>query len=187
MVLMFRVALRTNASFRQLSTSVQAFNRLESHSQVTLKLNRNSIVVLPSRFAHGLPPNDPKYGGDANHYPGYPRRPEGPKTVEDFINPLGPNKNWASLGFDHFNQENDRFMAHFHFFCLVTVCCVTLVFLFMFYPDSYHLQNWAIREAYLELERREKLGLPLVDKNYVDPAKISLPSEEELKDVEVYY
>lgn len=42
-----------------------------------------------------------------------------------------------------------------------------------------------MREAYLQLHRREKLGLPLVDKNLIDPAKIELPSDEELGDTEI--
>lgn len=41
--------------------------------------------------------------------------------------------------------------------------------------------DWAQREAFLEIDRREKLGLPYIDPNLVDPAKITLPSEEELK------
>ena len=45
--------------------------------------------------------------------------------------------------------------------------------------------DWVAREARLELHRREKLGLPLVDKNYIDPAKIELPSDEELGDTEI--
>lgn len=44
---------------------------------------------------------------------------------------------------------------------------------------------WAQREAYLELERREKAGLPLIDPNMIDPAKIPLPSDEELADFEI--
>lgn len=44
------------------------------------------------------------------------------------------------------------------------------------------LKDWAHREAYLQLREREAKGLPLVDPNYVDPSKIELPSDEELKD-----
>lgn len=52
---------------------------------------------------------------------------------------------------------------------------------------SYSKAEWALREAFLELDRRERLGLPLIDPNYVDPAKIELPSEEELVGVEILY
>jgi len=37
----------------------------------------------------------------------------------------------------------------------------------------------------LELERREKLGLPQIDENLIDPSKIHLPSDEELEDFEI--
>ena len=40
--------------------------------------------------------------------------------------------------------------------------------------------DWAQREAYLEIERRRKLGLPLVDPNLIPPERIKLPSMEEL-------
>lgn len=50
----------------------------------------------------------------------------------------------------------------------------------------FSLNDWALREAFLELDRREKAGLPLIDKNLVDPSKLTLPSEEELGDYEVY-
>lgn len=45
-----------------------------------------------------------------------------------------------------------------------------------------------MREAFLELDRREKLGLPLIDPNLVPPENLHLPTEEELNemDVEVY-
>jgi len=45
--------------------------------------------------------------------------------------------------------------------------------------------SWAQREAYLELERREKAGLPQIDPNLIDPAKIDLPFEQELEDFEI--
>jgi len=44
---------------------------------------------------------------------------------------------------------------------------------------------WEKREALLEIARREKLGLPLIDANLIDPSKIHLPSDEELGDFDV--
>jgi len=51
-----------------------------------------------------------------------------------------------------------------------------------FYIRACRLAHWRQREAYLELARREKLGLPLIDPNLVDPVKMKafLPSDEEL-------
>lgn len=45
--------------------------------------------------------------------------------------------------------------------------------------------DWAQREAYLELERRQKEGLPLVDPDYIKADSIALPSDEELRDAEI--
>ena len=45
--------------------------------------------------------------------------------------------------------------------------------------------GWEKREAFLELARREKHGLPLIDINLVDPSKIHLPSDEELGDFDI--
>lgn len=49
----------------------------------------------------------------------------------------------------------------------------------------FRMKNWVWREAFLELERREREGLPLVDPNYVPPETIELPSEEEIGDQEI--
>jgi len=46
-------------------------------------------------------------------------------------------------------------------------------------------RSWEKREALMELARREKLGLPLIDINYIDPSKIYLPSDEELADLDI--
>lgn len=48
------------------------------------------------------------------------------------------------------------------------------------------LEDWSLREAFLELDRREALGLPLIDPNLVDPSKIQLPTDEELGGYRVY-
>jgi hypothetical protein len=47
--------------------------------------------------------------------------------------------------------------------------------------------DWHRREAFLELARREQLGLPLVDRNLVDPDKVmkQLLSDEELGDTDI--
>ena len=53
---------------------------------------------------------------------------------------------------------------------------------FLFYRND----AWCKREAYLEIERRRALGLPLIDANYADPKELYLPTDEELgEDFEV--
>ena len=48
-------------------------------------------------------------------------------------------------------------------------------------------KEWALREAHLEIARRQKAGLPLISKDLVDPQRValSLPSDEELRDFEI--
>ena len=53
------------------------------------------------------------------------------------------------------------------------------------FPLYFRRQHWLQREAYLELERREKAGLPLIDRNLVPVEQVELPSEEELGNVEI--
>lgn len=93
-------------------------------------------------------------------------------------------KNWVSYGFDFKKEEDDRNAMHSAFFFSITLCIVFGGFILTYYPDVM-LRDWAQREAYLELRRREALGLPRVDRNLVDPGKIVLPSEEELGDTEI--
>lgn len=49
------------------------------------------------------------------------------------------------------------------------------------------LSEWGWREAYMEIERREKAGLPLISKDYIDPKVMltHLPSEEELGEFKI--
>lgn len=107
----------------------------------------------------------------------------GPKTVEDFAKP-DTKKNWVYWGFDSKNQENDYNATHATFFFSVTLCLVGGSFVYFYQPD-FMLRDWAQREAYLELRRREAAGLDPVSPNYIDPASIELPSDEELGDTEI--
>lgn len=93
-------------------------------------------------------------------------------------------KNWVSYGFDFKSEEADRNAMHATFFFSITLCIVFGGFVWAYYPDVL-LRDWAQREGYLELRRRETQGLPLIDRNLIDPSKISLPSDEELADTEI--
>ncbi|XP_065581015.1 NADH dehydrogenase [ubiquinone] 1 beta subcomplex subunit 11, mitochondrial-like [Artemia franciscana] len=90
------------------------------------------------------------------------------------------NKGYYSWGFDE-EKFYDQTLGHTLFFSLFTVGLIVYPLLYMNRPD-YSLENWAHREAYLELNRRESEGLPLVDPNYIDPAKVIIPSDEDLKE-----
>lgn len=93
-------------------------------------------------------------------------------------------ENWVSYGFDRNNKTIDRNAMKQTFFWAVTVCLIFGGFGLSYLPDPM-LRNWSQREAYLELRRREELGLPPIDRNHIDPAKIVLPSDEELGDTEI--
>lgn len=94
------------------------------------------------------------------------------------------NKNWQSYGFDSKDKKADRTAMHSILFGTVTLCLALGSFLFIYFPD-YHLIDWTSREAFLELRRREAQGLPLIDRNFIDPARIQLPSDEELGNTEI--
>ncbi|KAG8195009.1 hypothetical protein JTE90_008181 [Oedothorax gibbosus] len=114
----------------------------------------------------------------------FPKKPPSPpKTVEDFADTKVP-KSWMSYGYDEENYEYDRFLSKVMNFTILTCLLCGGTFIFMYAPDVRNT-DWAHREAFLEMYRREQLGLPLVDKNYVDPSKIELPSDEELGDTEI--
>lgn len=57
-------------------------------------------------------------------------------------------------------------------------------FLNDFRPDS---REWAIREAHLELARREAAGLPLISKDLIrsDKMEAQLPGDSELGDFQI--
>lgn len=107
-------------------------------------------------------------------------------TVETVKSESKPEaqKNWVSYGFEFKNKEADSKAMHSITFASVTLCLIVGGFYILYSPD-YNLKDWAQREAYLELRRREENGLLPIDPNLVDPAKIQLPSDEELEDTEI--
>ncbi|KAF1566089.1 NADH dehydrogenase [ubiquinone] 1 beta subcomplex subunit 11, mitochondrial, partial [Eudyptes schlegeli] len=63
------------------------------------------------------------------------------------------------------------------FFTGVSVAIV-LGTVFLRYLPDYGLQQWARREAEIQIRERESRGLPLLDPNYYDPARLPLPPPE---------
>ncbi|CAG2062288.1 unnamed protein product, partial [Timema podura] len=113
-----------------------------------------------------------------------PSASDDPETAEKLETQTAVKKNWMSYGFDFNNKEDDRNAMHASFFFSVTLCIVFGSFIFAYVPD-FQLRDWAQREAFLELRRREQLGLPPIDRNLIDPDKIILPTDEELGDTEI--
>ncbi|CAH0604679.1 unnamed protein product [Chrysodeixis includens] len=88
-------------------------------------------------------------------------------------------KNWVSYGFDYNSHREDTNVHNASFFFSVTLCLVFGGFAWAYAPDT-HLRDWAQREAFLELRRREKAGLRPIDPNFIEPHKMNLPSDEEI-------
>lgn len=110
------------------------------------------------------------------------------KTAEpltDFsIEAVKKSKNWVYWGFDTKDKKGDENAMHATFFFTVTLCLVFGSFIYFYQPD-FLLRDWAQREAFLELRRREAAGDDLISPNYVDPSLIDLPSDEELGSTEI--
>lgn len=94
------------------------------------------------------------------------------------------SKDWVSYGFNYKSKVDDTNDHHATFFFSITLCIVFGGFAWAYAPDV-NMRDWAHREAFLELRRREKAGLPLIDPNYVSPKTIKLPAEKELCDIEI--
>lgn len=94
------------------------------------------------------------------------------------------NKNWVYWGFDTKDQKADQNATKASFFFSVTLCLVGGGFIYFYQPD-FLMNDWAQREGYLELRRREAAGGLLISPDYVDPSTIVLPSDEELGDTEI--
>ncbi|CAG5122118.1 unnamed protein product [Candidula unifasciata] len=108
------------------------------------------------------------------------------KRLTEHFGDIDKNKeeNWTSYGYAPGDRDTDWFQHHLMMFLVITVAFCGCLFVGAYMPD-YMLHDWAQREAFLELERRERLGLPLVDPEYakIDPS--DLPSDEELGDAEI--
>jgi len=106
-----------------------------------------------------------------------------PKTVEDFANP-DPKKNYQSFGFIEDDPDWDINIRNYVMFWTVTVFFCGAGFFMCYFPDV-RIRDWTQREAYIELARREALGLPIIDPDLVPLDKMVLPTDEELGDYDI--
>jgi len=102
-----------------------------------------------------------------------------PRTAEDFADAAKNPRNWISYGYFEDDRELDRDLHALMMFGMVTLSTVFLAFIIGYLPD-WRMQDWGVRQAHLELARREKNGLPPVDRELIPLDRIELPSEEEL-------
>ena len=106
------------------------------------------------------------------------------KSEEPISKTAEKNKNWVYWGFDTKDQTRDNDAMNATFFFSVSLCLVGGTFIFFYQPDFLN-RDWAQREAYLELRRREAAGVDLVNPHYIDPESMELPPDEELGGVEI--
>lgn len=106
------------------------------------------------------------------------------ETATTACDPSKQNDNWVSYGFDYKDKTEDTNVHHASYFFSVSVCLVLGGFFWAYAPDA-HMRDWAQREAFLELRRREKCGSKPIDPNYVDPTTVELPADSELCDIEI--
>lgn len=105
--------------------------------------------------------------------------PRSPASPADFRYPekIG---HWKSYGFDYTSPKADAYEMH------ECIGMFVLSFIFFgtlgYYVPDYDLSDWSKREAFLRTHKREALGIPLIDRNVVDPERVMLPTEEELQD-----
>lgn len=97
---------------------------------------------------------------------------------------VATDKNWVSYGFEFKDQAADRSSMKGSFFFSVTLCLVWGTFVWSYLPDT-QMRDWAQREGYLELRRREAAGVEPINKEYVDVSSIQLPEDSDLGNTEI--
>ncbi|KHN70642.1 hypothetical protein Tcan_14337 [Toxocara canis] len=94
------------------------------------------------------------------------------------------------IWFSQVAHDEHKDWMRFHQFAFVLFTVMTTWFtcwIVFAKPDWPNGREWALREAHLEMARREKAGLPYISKDLVRPEKVAatLPSEEELRDFDI--
>jgi len=105
-----------------------------------------------------------------------------PAEIKEYVE-KEVKENWVGFGFYTHDKYRDTVAGHICFF----TCCLIITFapwIWNYTPD-YSLQNWAQREAFLLLKEREEAGIFPISKDFIDPEKINLPSDEELGDIDI--
>jgi len=110
--------------------------------------------------------------------------PEKMETETNYLMKLNKSdllsqEHWVSFGCDVHDRIKD--IALHRFITFMCVIQAAIVIFAAYYWPFLKYKDWGQREAYLEIARREALGLPLVDPDYIPPEKMLLPSDEELE------
>ncbi|VDK44137.1 unnamed protein product [Anisakis simplex] len=97
-------------------------------------------------------------------------------------------REWIWFSQIAYDEHKDWLRFHQIAFVLFTVLTTWFTCWIVFAkPDWPNGREWALREAHLEMARREKAGLPYISKDLVRADKVAatLPSEEELRDFDI--
>ncbi|MFH4980779.1 hypothetical protein AB6A40_007488 [Gnathostoma spinigerum] len=97
-------------------------------------------------------------------------------------------REWIWFSQVAYDEHQDWLRFHQIAFLMFTVLTTWITCWIMFArPDWPQAREWALREAHLEMARREKAGLPYISKDLIDPKRVEpiLPSDEELRDFEI--
>jgi len=105
------------------------------------------------------------------------RREEGGKVRED----------WYWFGYDSHDEYTDWHLHHKTMMVFVFGVFSLIPLLWAYRPDWPDLKEWTQREAFLEMARREKYGLPYISPDLYPPEEVlaQLPSDEELGDYQI--
>lgn len=94
------------------------------------------------------------------------------------------------IWFSQVAHDEHKDWMRFHQFAFILFTVLTTWFscwIVFAKPDWPNGREWALREAHLEMARREKAGLPYISKDLIRPEKVAatLPSDEELRDFDI--
>jgi len=104
------------------------------------------------------------------------------KEILEWVN-KEKDKGWVSKGVYYHDRDAD--FKHYHIITFLTMAFMIYGAWWFWYKPDFRQKRWAMREAFLVLRERERQGLDPIIKDYVDPAKLELPTEEELEGVEL--
>ncbi|KAK5982750.1 hypothetical protein GCK32_005548 [Trichostrongylus colubriformis] len=97
-------------------------------------------------------------------------------------------REWIWFGRVSYDEHKDWSKFHQGMFILCTLLTTWVTCWIAFArPDWPMGREWALREAHLEIARREKAGLPLISPDLIPRARVmaSLPADEELRDFDI--
>merc|ERR1711963_644116 len=105
------------------------------------------------------------------------------KEITDWVE-KEMSKGWESKGLYPHDKWRDE-MGYRMVFFSIGIMLVAIVWVYRYAPDNMK-RHWAMREAYLVLQERESKNMEKISRDYIDPDKIELPSDEELGDMRIY-